>query len=196
MKKKIILIDVDGVICEPDLLPQMNKYLGTNYKMNDFTTYYIDDILGDEASKQKFYDSLLDIDLYERVEFMPGAVETIRELSEVLDIHICSSCAMFCMLDRSARFFADKYNFLIRTFPFLDPEKFIFTGVKNLFKADIQIDDKLSHLEGDIGLKLMFTAYHNRDVASETLKKAGAIRVNNWEDVKREIYKYLEENKN
>lgn len=191
MEKLKLLIDVDEVICHPGLLPAMNRFMGTDYKIWDFTTYYIDDILGDDDNKQRFYDTLQDMDLYEEVEFLPGAIESIKELNEHFDIYICSSCAMFCCLDRSARFFADKYNFLIKYFPFLNPEHFILTGVKNLFKADIQIDDKAGHLKGDITHKLMMTAYHNREMKKEELDALGIIRVDSWEDIKEYLYKLI-----
>jgi len=184
MEKMKLLIDVDEVICHPGLLPAMNRFMGTNYKINDFTTYYLDDILGDDENKQRFYDTLQDMDLYEEVEFIPDAVETIRELNDYFDIYICSSCAMFCCLDKSARFFADKYNFLIKNFPFLNPEKFILTGVKNIFKADIQIDDKASHLMGDIKHRLMMTAYHNREITDEELNDKNIKRVDSWSDIR------------
>lgn len=191
MEKLKLLIDVDEVICHPGLLPAMNRFMGTNYSIWDFDTYYLDDMLGSDDNKERFYATLQDMDLYEEVEFLPDAIESIRELNEHFDIYICSSCAMFCCLDKSARFFADKYNFLIKYFPFLNPEHFILTGVKNIFKADIQIDDKASHLKGDITHKLMMTAYHNRKVSDEELSAAGIVRVDSWSDIKKYLFKLI-----
>ena len=41
MKK--ILIDVDDVICDNGFTDMLNSFLGTNYKAEDFTTYYIEE---------------------------------------------------------------------------------------------------------------------------------------------------------
>lgn len=38
MEKKIILIDVDEVICDSGVLGLINKFLGTDYTFDDFNT--------------------------------------------------------------------------------------------------------------------------------------------------------------
>ena len=182
---KSILIDVDEVICYNGFLPLLNKFLGTNYRLDDFTTYYIDDVIGSDEKKAKFYKLLEIVDLYENVEFLPGSIETIEKLSKQYEILICSACAMFCCLEKSGKFFKDKYNFLIKHFPFLDPNKFILTGEKNIFRADVQIDDRVQNLQGDIPVKLLMTSYHNKNFSDAELKKQGIIRVNSWKEIEK-----------
>lgn len=183
--KKTLLIDVDEVISEPTFLDEVNAFLKTSYKMEDFTEYYIDDVLGSDANKARFYESIKNKDMYANSRIFRGAKTVLKKLSKVYDIYICSACVMFCMPKDSGIFFKHKYDFLINNFPFLDPNKFIFTSAKNLFRADVQIDDKLSNMQGDVGLKLMFSAYHNKNVSDETLKKEGAIRVDSWADIEK-----------
>ena len=50
-----LLVDIDEVLCQSTFLDEMNKFLKTNYKIDDFTEYYIDDALGTDENKQKFY---------------------------------------------------------------------------------------------------------------------------------------------
>ena len=71
---KSILIDIDEVLCTSSLLDEMNKFLGTNYKLDDFHEYYIDDILGSDENKQKFYEKIQYIDLYHNATIMDNAV--------------------------------------------------------------------------------------------------------------------------
>ena len=71
---------------------------------------------------------------------------------------------------------ADKYDFLIKTLPFLKPENFIFTNTKNIIKADIQIDDRVSNLVNDIPIKILFPSYHNKEIADEYLSSKNIIR--------------------
>ena len=96
--------------------------------------------------------------------------------NKTYDIYICSACVMFCMIEQSGKFFMDKYNWLLKTFPFLDPNKFILTNSKNIFKADIQIDDRLSNFDNEIETKILFPSYHNKNISDNELKQNGVIR--------------------
>ncbi len=183
MKK--LLIDVDEVICHPTLMQEINNFLGTDYQLTDFTTYYIDDVLGDDENKQKFYKIIKNKNMYENVEFLDGAIETIEKLSKVYDIYICSACAMFCLLEDSGIYFKYKYDFLLKHFPFLNPEHFIFTGGKNIFKADVMIDDRPKNLMGDISTRIMMLSYHNRDISDEELEKNDIIKVSSWAEIEK-----------
>lgn len=180
---KSLLVDVDEVICTSSLLGEMNKFLGTNYKLDDFHEYYIDDILGSDENKEKFYNSLKNIDLYENAIIMDNAVEVLKRLGIQYKIYICSNCVMYCNRNNSGIFYKHKYDFLIKNFPFIDPENFIFTGAKNLFKADVQIDDRISNLKGEVNTKLLFDSYHNHDISEEELSNLNVKRVHNWNEI-------------
>lgn len=186
MNKKKILIDVDEVICDPGFLHLINQFLNTNYQLDDFTEYYIDDYaLKTDEIKEKFYQYYLAHNSYDYATLLPNAFEVIQKLNDRYDLYICSACVMFCLVDESGKFFMDKYNWLIKNFPFLDPNKFILTNTKNLLQADIQIDDRLTNLEGNIGTKLLFSSYHNKNITDEELKEKNVIRVNGWLEIEK-----------
>lgn len=180
MKK--ILIDIDEVICYTSFIDRINEFKNTNYKLEDFKNYYIDDIL-EEDEREKFYDFYLAHDVYANVQMVDKSVESIKKLSEKYEIYLYSACVMFNRERQSGKLFADKYNFIMRELPFIKPANIIFTNTKNMFVGDIQIDDKLKNLIGPTKTKLLFTAYHNKELTDEELEKNNVIRVNNWDEV-------------
>ena len=137
MVRKKILLDVDEVICSSGFLSAVNEFLGTNYEIDDFTDYYIDRKAIPKEKIEEFKEFVNNRNLYENTYILPGATEVIKRLNEVYDIYICSACVNGLNVEGSGKIFMDKYNFLIKNFSFLNPEYFIFTNTKNLFKADI-----------------------------------------------------------
>lgn len=198
MRKKI-LIDVDEVICNPGFLYLINKFLGTSYEQDYFKEYFMDSIIGDEERQQEFYKFYLNYNSYDYAEIFPGAYDTLKDLNEVYDVYLCSACVNPFLIQNSGRFFMDKYNFLIKNFPFLDPNKFIFTNTKNMIEADIQIDDRLNNLQGGVETKLLFTSYHNKEITEDDLKRNNVIRVgttttNGWSDIRKILLEGNNEN--
>lgn len=186
MEKKKLILDVDEVICDSGFLTLINKFLGTDYKIDDFTEYYIDDYaLKDEKTKQAFYEYYLQNESYSYATLISGAYEAIKLLNEKYDIYICSACVMYPLISKSGKFFMDKYNYLIETFPFLNPDKFIFTNSKQVISGDIQIDDRIFNFCNSIPLKILFDSYHNQNCTKEQLNEMGIIRVNNWDEIKK-----------
>lgn len=189
MKKKLLL-DVDEVIVFSGYLEAVNEFLNTNYKIDDFEDYFIDVVAVPEDKYDEFNKFVCDRNFYANPELLPGAIETIKKLNEVYDIYICSACVNTLDLEHSGKMFADKYDFLIKYLPFLNPEKFIFTNSKHLFNADIQIDDRMTNFKSKIKTKILFPSYHNGDVTDEELEKEGVIRAGcEW----REGWKKIEE---
>lgn len=194
MVRKKILLDVDEVICSSGFLSAVNEFLGTNYEIDDFTDYYIDRKAIPKEKIEEFKEFVNSRNLYENTYILPGANEVIKRLNEVYDIYICSACVNGLNVEGSGKIFMDKYNFLIKNFSFLNPEYFIFTNTKNLFKADIQIDDRLSNLDDEIEIKILFPSYHNKNVTDEELKQKGVLRAgydwrNGWNEIEKILLK-------
>lgn len=195
MAKKKLLLDVDEVICSSGFLSAVNDFLGTNYEIDDFSDYYIDKEAIPKKQIEKFKDFVNNRNLYENTYILPGAIEIIKKLNEVYDIYICSACVNDLNVEGSGKIFMDKYNFLIKNFSFLNPEHFIFTNTKNLFKADIQIDDRLSNFDNEIKTKILFPSYHNKNISDEELKQKGVIRAgydwkNGWNEIEKILLKH------
>lgn len=194
MVRKKILLDVDEVICSSGFLSAVNEFLGTNYEIDDFTDYYIDRKAIPKEKIEEFKEFVNNRNLYENTYILPGATEVIKRLNEVYDIYICSACVNGLNVEGSGKIFMDKYNFLIKNFSFLNPEHFIFTNTKNLFKADIQIDDRLSNLDDEIEIKILFPSYHNKNVTDEELNQKGVLRAgydwrNGWNEIEKILLK-------
>ena len=171
MAKKKVLLDIDEVVVFSGFLNALNKFLGTNYQIDDFSTYYLE-------------------------EEVLGAIDSLARLSEYYDFYVCSSCVNPVDIANSGRIFKDKYELLIRHIPFLDPRKFIFTSTKNMFKADIQIDDRVQNMDPEIPTKILFPSYHNRDITDEELKEKGIDRAGyewrtGWEELERMLMAQL-----
>lgn len=189
MKKKTLLLDCDEVICFSGFLEAINEFSNTNYSIDDFTDYYIDEVAIPPEKMTDFNKFIEKRNMYENAYILPGAIETIEKLSEQYDIYILSSCVNPLDVFNSGRIFSDKYDFLLENLPFIKPEKFIFTSAKHLFRADIIIDDRLSNLlEESASLKILFPSYHNKQVTDKELANANVIKAgddwrNGWENV-------------
>ncbi len=188
MKKKIIL-DVDEVICFGGFLDAVNDFLGTNYVIDDFTDYYIDEAAIPANRMDEFNKFIQGRDMYKNPHILPNAIETIKELNEIYDIYILSSCVNPFDVNGSGRLFQDKYNFLINLLPFINPKNIILTSAKHLFKADIQIDDCLTNFSDEVQMKILFPSYHNKTITDEELAKYGVIRAGldwrmGWDKIK------------
>ena len=69
---------------------------------------------------------------------------------------------------------------------------FSLTYTSNPVVSDIKIDDKIENLvNGDI--KILFTAYHNKNISDEELKNQGIIRAKDWLDIKKILLESGEE---
>lgn len=197
MEKKKVLLDIDEVVVFSGFLQALNKFLGTNYEIDEFTSYYLEEEVLPEEFRSDFYEFLSYQNLYETPHFLPGAIDSLSRLSEYYDFYVCSSCINPEDLENSGRIFKDKYELLIRNLPFLDPKKFIFTSTKFFFKADIQIDDRIQNMDPEIPTKILFPSYHNKDIPDAELKEKGINRAGyewrlGWEELEKMLMAELE----
>lgn len=197
MKKKDLLLDVDEVICFSGYLEAVNDFLNTNYNIDDFDCYYIDEKVIPKERFKEFNEYVSKRNLYDYTSFLPRAIETIKKLNEKYEIYICSACLNTFDLDNSGIQFKNKYDFLRKNLPFINPQKFILTSSKNMVKADIQIDDYLPNFDNDTKLKILFPSYHNKNIDDEILKEKNIIRAGyDWKTGWKEISKILLKNEN
>lgn len=178
MNKLKLLLDVDEVICFSGYLELVNEFLNTNYKIDDFTNYYIDEEAIPKEKMQEFNQFISTKNQYENPVFLPGAKSAIKRLSKYYDIYLCTDCRNPFDLKNSGRIFASKFDLLFKTFEqdIIPAKNYIFTGAKNLFQADIQVDDLASNLDSNIPIKILFPSYHNKMISEEELIKRGIIR--------------------
>lgn len=182
MDKKKLLVDFDDTICQSVFLKRVNEFLGTNYKIEQFSDYLIDEVVPKDR-REEYYSKFLDTNPYEKVGLIKGAKEALKKLDKVYDIYICSACVMPLNAKNSAKLFSYKYEYLLKELPFLDPYKFVFTSAKEIICGDILIDDYFHNLRGNIQTKLLFTSYHNKHFSDEELAERGVKRVNSWQEI-------------
>lgn len=176
--KKRILLDIDEVLCFSGYVELVNEFLGTNYTIDDFTDYYIDEVAIPKDRMKEFNEFVKDKDQYKNPVFIPGAVDAIKRLSKYYDIYPCSDCRHQADLAQSGRIYASKFNLLYKTFTEdeIPTQNYIFTGTKDLFIADIQIDDLVKNLSPHVNMRILFPSYHNKDLSSTELQAKGIIK--------------------
>lgn len=190
MNKKTIVIDMDDTITSETLTEIINEYMHTNYKDNDFSTFYKQDVLPD---KESFFKYFLTKNEYDYGKINDDAISVIKLLNEKYEVFIGTSFIFREIVSESGILVKNKYDFLMKNFPFLNPMNFIFVGNKSIIKSDIKIDDKIENLiNGDV--KILYSAYHNRNISDKELKKLGIIRANNWLEIKKILLEDKEEN--
>lgn len=183
-----IMIDIDNTIADSNgWLYLVNKFLNTNYTMDDVGDYYIQDLVPKER-KDEFTKFFIKYNTYKYANVFPNCVEVIKKLNEKYDVYICSAYIFRDDLDYPGDALKYKYEFLRKTFPFMDPNKFIFLTDKEILNCEVKIDDVLSNLS-NAKIKLLFTSYHNKNISDEELKKQGIVRVNNWLEIENILLK-------
>lgn len=184
MKK--LIIDLDDTITEKGFIRMVNEFLGTNYNQEDAGTYYVNDLIPKERMNEwvEFFEQR---NVYDYANIIEGAKETLKKLNEKYDVYIVTAFVFRDKPEISGKIAFDKFNFIIKAFPFLNMRNIVLINNKDMLEADIRIDDSLKKLNGKAEKKLLFTAYHNKNITDEELKNAGVIRVNTWQDIEKEL---------
>lgn len=181
MKK--IMIDLDETIVKDGYLKAVNDYKHTNYQPEDIDTYYVEDILGEE--KEAFLDYFYEnVNIYDDIEVIDGAIEVIEKLTKYYDVYICTAFVDPRRIMESKKIAMYKYEWIIKHLPFIEPKKIILTGAKDMIMCDIKIDDKVSNLKSGYGdVKLLLDHKHNQKFDFEDLTSLNIRRVYNWEQI-------------
>lgn len=181
MKK--ILIDIDDTILIDCYLDIVNKFLNTNYTYNDISGYWVDTIVPKELEKEYLDYIYNKINIYDYGKVSDNAISVIKDLCKYYEVFICSAYIDERAIKDCANFLVDKHNWLVDNLPFINPENFIFTNRKDVIEVDIIIDDKIENLN-NASVKLLMSAYHNKNISDYELNNKNIIRVNSWNDVK------------
>jgi 5'(3')-deoxyribonucleotidase len=182
---KTIMVDMDDVLTYGNFSKILEDYLGYRPDYDNIKNYYMQDILGDK--KGDFFSKFKDMDMYANATLLPDCYDVLKELSQHYKIYICTDYIWREIVEYAGNNLKNKYNFLYEKLDFINPRNFIFTADKSIVNCDIKIDDRINNIE-DAKTMLLFTAWHNKDLSDEELKKQGIIRVNNWKEI-REVLK-------
>ncbi len=176
MKK--IVIDLDDVLALDGYLNMMNSFVNGNYKYEDADGYYVEEVLDKEELK-RYREFFKNNNVYDYATVAPYSKEVLMKLMLEYEIYICSS--YYSEIDSiiMPELIPKKCEFLKKNYPFISSKNYIFTNDKSMVEADIKIDDVISNLNNS-NIKLLYSAYHNRNVSNMDLASKNIVRINNW----------------
>lgn len=182
MKK--LMIDMDEVITTNNFERAINEYLGYEFDFKNFKGFRLQEALGDKRSE--FFIWLRNQDYYKDATLIDNCYEVMQKLNKKYELYVVTDYIWpeKEMLEYNGKFIDSKYRFLQKKLDFLNPNQFIFSPNKKIINCDIKIDDKIDNLENS-NIKLMFTAWHNKDLTDKELKSKGITRVNGWKDIEK-----------
>lgn len=126
--------------------------------------------------------------MYDYCTLIDDVYDVLKKLSKEYEIFIGTSYIIPEILDETSFLLHQKYDFLRKTFPFINPHNFIFSGNKSLLNCDIKIEDRTNNLGGD-KTKILFTAFHNKKISEKNLKKQGIKRADSWKEIEQLLLK-------
>ncbi len=180
---KTLMIDMDNVITDGIFDKYIEEFFSIKINLDETKEYaYVQQYTN--QNKEAFWEWVQNKNFYENAPLLNNCREVLQKLNEKYDIYIVTSYLWKETIDISGNNLKNKYNYLRKELPFIPSEKYIFTSNKNLMNFDIKIDDRINNLKG-ARLKLLFTAWHNKDITNEQLQKNNIMRVNNWKDIEK-----------
>lgn len=184
---KTIMVDMDNVITDGVFKKYIEEFYDIHFELDDMTEYaYVQEMT--KTKTKEFWDYVENKDFYDDAPLLDGCYEVLKKLNTKYDVYIVTSYLWNETIDISGKNLANKYYYLIKKLPFIKPEKYIFTTNKSVMNFDIRIDDRINNLNGAT-TKLLYTAWHNKDINDDELKEKNIIRVNNWKDIEKVLYK-------
>ena len=180
-----LMVDMDNVITDGLFINLIEEFYNKKIDLNSINNYYFVQELTRERNKE-FWEYVSTKNFYGDAPLLDGCYEVLEKLNSMYDIYIATSYLWNEIIDLSGKNLMDKYIYLKDNLPFIEPEKYIFVTNKNLLNFDIRIDDKISNLN-EANTKLLFTAWHNKNVSAEKLNLSNIKRVNNWYEIEEEL---------
>ena len=187
-EKLTILVDVDDTLISNHFVPVVNDFLHTHFTEDDFNDVWIDRVVfPNDAERDKFLDYYISVDSYKKVKPKPNAVRVLKGLSKKHNVFLLTNGCHPVRTLEMGRQYTDKWEYLLKNFSFISPENIIFAVKKDMFVADMIIEDRVDNMTGPYKHKLLLTCFHNKNIADETLKKLGITRVDNWQEIKKYV---------
>ena len=180
---KTVMVDMDNVITDGVFKEYIEEFYEIKIDLDEVKTYaYVQELTKERY--EEFWNYVKEKDFYFNAPLLEGCYEVLKKLNEKYDVYILTSYLWNEALDLSGDNLKNKYYYLKKMLPFIKPEKYIFSTTKQLMNFDIRIDDRINNLKG-ADIKLLFTAWHNKDISKEDLQKENVIRVDNWYDIEK-----------
>lgn len=164
-RKPRVLLDCDGVLANwwGGVLPLINELLGTSHVIEDVTEFNFADALKmtpvDAARVKRMIGSTPR--LAAGFAVCPGAIDGVRRLRDVADIHIVTSS-----WDSNETWEFDRKGWLKRHFG-IGHHDVTFSAAKHIVSGDILVDDKTSTCEEwraawPSGVAVLWATPHNQ----------------------------------
>lgn len=181
----IICCDVDNVInnLQEAITNQFNKRHGTNYTLNDFHDYNVENVLPVKeaiAMKEMYGES----GIYDIVKPLSGSQEALQKL-------IGMGHQVYLVTDAIPKTYGEKVEWIHHFFPFIDDAHIAAMKHKHLFKCDVMIEDNLQNLLAGINYhRICFDYEWNRSARKDWVYEV--YRCSNWEQIVNVINKINE----
>lgn len=167
---KRILVDMDGVLV--DIYPMFFKLheQETGQRLN------IKDIAG-QLEEEAFPNQRKWVStpgFFQSLPVMQDSRESLKRLNNFYKVIVVSLATEFpyCL--------TDKLLWLNDNFPFISWQQIVFSGDKNIIKADIMIDDHFKNLDHFKGRTILFTQPHNI-----LIRNSSHTRVSSWAEIEK-----------
>ncbi len=187
MKK--LVVDLDYVICINEIIESLNEFFGSDYTKDNFPTYRFEDTYKDEEKIHEFKKLHENSNFYKNPTLLTDAKKVLKQLSKYYEVFICTAFYWTGYPENSKSEVISKFDFILKTFDFINPKNIIFASNKTVIAADIMIDDNFENLKNNSKVKLLYNSLYNKDIPNNILEKENITRVNNWQEVKNLLMK-------
>ena len=83
--RKKLMVDMDDVICSSGFLCLINEYLGSNYTLEDFKDFYMQDMV---PNKEEFFEWFMGKNIYDYCSLNDGCYDVMKELNKEYELYI------------------------------------------------------------------------------------------------------------